>query len=81
MLLPRLPVGEYLASLRLADVLLDTLHFGAGTTTYHALALGVPLVTLAGSTTRAAAELMRPTGGSAFPIASPPTRPTTCDAP
>jgi protein O-GlcNAc transferase len=50
--LPRLPYDEYLAFLRLADVLLDTVHFGAGTTTYHALALGVPLVTLPGAFSR-----------------------------
>jgi len=51
-LLPRLPYDTYLAFLRLADVLLDTVHFGAGTTTYHALALGVPLVTLPGAYSR-----------------------------
>ncbi len=50
--MPRLPFGEYLAFLRLADVLLDTVHFCAGTTTYHALALGVPLVTLPGAYSR-----------------------------
>jgi predicted O-linked N-acetylglucosamine transferase (SPINDLY family) len=50
--LPRLPYDAYLAFLRLADVLLDTVHFGAGTTTYHALALGVPLVTLPGAYSR-----------------------------
>jgi predicted O-linked N-acetylglucosamine transferase (SPINDLY family) len=50
--LPRLPYGDYLAFLRLADVLLDTLHFCAGTTTYHALSLGVPLVTLPGAFSR-----------------------------
>jgi protein O-GlcNAc transferase len=49
---PRLPFDEYLAFLRLSDVLLDTVHFGAGTTTYHALALGVPLVTLPGAFAR-----------------------------
>lgn len=50
--LPRLPYSEYLSFLQLADVLLDTVHFGAGTTTYHALALGVPLVTLPGAYSR-----------------------------
>jgi protein O-GlcNAc transferase len=50
--LPRLSYDEYLAFLQLADVLLDTVHFGAGTTTYHALALGVPLVTLPGAYSR-----------------------------
>ena len=50
--LPRLPYTSYLSFLKLADVLLDTVHFGAGTTTYHALALGVPLVTLPGAYSR-----------------------------
>jgi predicted O-linked N-acetylglucosamine transferase (SPINDLY family) len=49
---PRMPYDQYLAFLRLCDVLLDTVHFCAGTTTYHALALGVPLVTLPGEFAR-----------------------------
>ena len=51
--LPRLGYGDYLNFLRLADVLLDTIHFGAGTTTYHALAFGVPLITLTSRFARA----------------------------
>ena len=50
--LPRMPYEEYLGFLRLADVLIDSVHFSAGTTTYHALALGVPLVTLPGAFAR-----------------------------
>jgi protein O-GlcNAc transferase len=50
--LPRLAYQEYLAFLQLADVSLDSIHFSAGTTTYHALALGVPLVTLPGAFAR-----------------------------
>jgi protein O-GlcNAc transferase len=50
--LPRLAYPEYLAFLQLADVLIDSVHFCAGTTTYHALALGVPLVTLPGAFAR-----------------------------
>jgi protein O-GlcNAc transferase len=50
--LPRMPYEEYLAFLQLADVLIDSVHFCAGTTTYHALALGVPLVTLPGAFAR-----------------------------
>jgi protein O-GlcNAc transferase len=49
---PRMPRDEYLAFLRLSDVLLDTVHFCGGTTTYHALAFGVPLVTLPGAYAR-----------------------------
>jgi protein O-GlcNAc transferase len=44
--LPRLAREEYLQLLRQADALLDTIHYGAGTTAMHALALGVPLVCL-----------------------------------
>jgi protein O-GlcNAc transferase len=50
--LPRLPYQQYLAFLHLADVLIDSIHFCAGTTTYHALAVGVPLVTLPGQFAR-----------------------------
>jgi predicted O-linked N-acetylglucosamine transferase (SPINDLY family) len=50
--LPRMGFDEYLAFLQLSDVLLDTLHFCAGTTTYQALAMGAPLVTLPGAFAR-----------------------------
>jgi predicted O-linked N-acetylglucosamine transferase (SPINDLY family) len=38
--------GNYLALCALCDVMLDPLHFGGGNTSYEALALGVPVVTL-----------------------------------
>lgn len=46
--LPRLPRDRYLDLLRLADVVLDPLHFGGGNSSYEALAAGVPVVTLSG---------------------------------
>lgn len=38
--------AEFLELMRICDVMLDPLHFGGGNTTYEALALGVPIVTL-----------------------------------
>jgi predicted O-linked N-acetylglucosamine transferase (SPINDLY family) len=42
------PRGDFLHLNRVADVSLDTLHFGGGNTTYEALAVGTPVVTLPG---------------------------------
>jgi len=44
--LPWLPFADYLSLIAAADVLLDTLHYGGGSTTYHGLSLGKPIVTL-----------------------------------
>jgi len=45
--MPRMERDEYLSLVALADVLLDTLHYGAGANTvYDAVAVGAPLVTL-----------------------------------
>ena len=47
--LPRMSKGEFLELIASADVLLDTPHYGGGAnTTFETLALGKPLVTLAG---------------------------------
>lgn len=46
--LPQLQYNDYLSLLKNADVLLDTLHFGGGITTYEMLAIGAPVVTLPG---------------------------------
>lgn len=46
----RLPVDEYLARYRLADLFLDTLPFNAGTTASDALWAGLPLITQMGKT-------------------------------
>jgi predicted O-linked N-acetylglucosamine transferase (SPINDLY family) len=43
--LPRQSFSDYLNLLAIADVMLDTLHFGGGSTTYEALAIGLPIVT------------------------------------
>lgn len=45
----RMPPDEYLHSLSMADVLLDTTHFGGGSTSQEALAYGMPIVTLPSS--------------------------------
>ncbi len=50
--LPRLPREDYLRLIAQADALLDTIHYGAGTTAMHALALGAPLVSLPGEFNR-----------------------------
>ncbi len=46
--LPRQDYQEYLNLIAVADVLLDTLYFCGGMTTYDSLAVGTPLVTLPG---------------------------------
>jgi predicted O-linked N-acetylglucosamine transferase (SPINDLY family) len=45
-LLPYQAPHDYLSLIALADVSLDTLHFGGANTAYDALAAGVPIVTL-----------------------------------
>ena len=44
--LPRQGRDDFLNLMSLCDAMLDPLHFGGGNTTYEALALGVPIVTL-----------------------------------
>jgi predicted O-linked N-acetylglucosamine transferase (SPINDLY family) len=43
---PRQERDDFLNLLSLCDVVLDPLHFGGGNTSYEALALGIPVVTL-----------------------------------
>ncbi|MCL2428497.1 MAG: hypothetical protein FWD12_04625 [Alphaproteobacteria bacterium] len=59
-----LPVGEYLARYRAADLFLDTLPYNAGTTASDALWVGVPVLTLAGESfaSRMAASLLTAVG-------------------
>lgn len=44
----RLPLKEHLKRMRLADVFIDTLHYGAHVTAMQALATGLPLLTMLG---------------------------------
>jgi len=44
--LPRLSFPDYLSLVRASDVLLDTIHYSGGTTTYHGFSFGKPIVTL-----------------------------------
>jgi predicted O-linked N-acetylglucosamine transferase (SPINDLY family) len=50
--LPRVLHEDFLRLLAAADVILDPLHWSGGNTTYEALALGVPVVTLPGKLMR-----------------------------
>lgn len=63
-LVPRVPRDEYLARFRLADLQLDSLVFNATTTACDALAAGVPLLSVKGSTfpSRTAESLLRAAG-------------------
>ena len=44
--LPRQSRDDFLALMAVCDVMLDPFHFGGGNTTYEALSLGTPIVTL-----------------------------------
>jgi predicted O-linked N-acetylglucosamine transferase (SPINDLY family) len=46
--LPRMNGEDFLRLLTIADVVLDTIHFGGGTTSLMSLGLGAPVVTLPG---------------------------------
>jgi predicted O-linked N-acetylglucosamine transferase (SPINDLY family) len=47
-----LPYEDYLTLLYLSDVLLDTIHFNGGATTFDGLSVGTPIVTLPGESMR-----------------------------
>jgi predicted O-linked N-acetylglucosamine transferase (SPINDLY family) len=63
--MPRMDQQEYLSLIAAADVVLDTLHYGAGANTvYDAVAMGTPLITMPGEfhRTRWAAAVNRRLG-------------------
>jgi predicted O-linked N-acetylglucosamine transferase (SPINDLY family) len=62
--LPRLPLDEYFRVLTQADAVLDTIHYGGGTTAMQAVGLGIPPVCLLGEFNRGrvAASLFRKIG-------------------
>jgi len=63
-LIDRLPFREYLALHGSVDIVLDTFPYTGGTTTCHALWMGVPVVTLTGNTatSRGGASLLNAIG-------------------
>ena len=61
---PRVPPAEYLARFQLADLVLDTFPYNAGTTASDALWMGVPILTRSGRTyiSRMAGSLLTAVG-------------------
>lgn len=65
---PRLNIPDYLALHLQVDLVLDAFPYGGGTTSAHALTMGVPVLTLAGDTMRSrqTAALLHPAGLGRF---------------
>jgi predicted O-linked N-acetylglucosamine transferase (SPINDLY family) len=71
--LPRVSMGEYLQQFDAVDIALDSMPYGGGTTTFDALWMGVPVLTLAGerSASRSAASIMGALGLEQWIAATP----------
>jgi len=72
-ILPRVTFAEYLRQLDAVDLALDSLPYGGGTTTFDALWMGVPVLTLAGerSVSRSAASILGALGLHDWVAATP----------
>jgi predicted O-linked N-acetylglucosamine transferase (SPINDLY family) len=70
---PRTGMAEYLALHHQVDICLDTLPYSGGTTTYHAFWMGVPTLTVAGTTpaSRQGAAIVGQIGLDEFIATSP----------
>jgi predicted O-linked N-acetylglucosamine transferase (SPINDLY family) len=71
-MVPPLPIKDFLALHHQIDLALDPFPYGGGTTTNHSLWMGVPVVTLSGPTTasRHGVAIMTPVGLSEFVTAT-----------
>lgn len=71
---PRCPLADYLRLHHEVDVCLDSFPYGGGTTTLHALWMGVPTLTLAGTTSsgRSGASILGHVGLADFVAADVP---------
>jgi predicted O-linked N-acetylglucosamine transferase (SPINDLY family) len=71
--LPRLSMGEYLQQCGAVDIALDSMPYSGGTTTFDALWMGVPVLTLAGErpASRSAASILGALGLEQWIAATP----------
>jgi predicted O-linked N-acetylglucosamine transferase (SPINDLY family) len=71
--LPRVSMGEYLQQFDAVDIALDSMPYGGGTTTFDALWMGVPVLTLAGErpASRSAASILGALGLEQWVAATP----------
>jgi protein O-GlcNAc transferase len=69
---PQMPLADYLTLHHKIDLALDPFPYNGGTTTFHSLSMGVPVVTLAGSSpvTRCGASILANAGLPEFVTSS-----------